>query len=131
MVGVTTNQPENRQNGSSEGLTSIDRRLKMMEERYTNLRSNLKVTEQNMLGKNKTFFGEIKSLNVEMTEMKKELDDVKDKIVSLIKELDSFAKKDSYDILKKYIDLWNPVSFVTKNDVENIVLEIIERLRKE
>ena len=131
MVGAATNQPEIAPSSPRNDTTSVDRRLKIMEERHSNLRSNLKVTEQNMLQKNKTFFGEIKALNVEMTEIKKELDEIKDKMMSLIKELDSFAKKDSYDILKKYIDLWNPVNFVTKNDVENIVLEIIERIRKE
>ena len=95
-----------------EDLNSLDRRLKMMEERHTNLRSKLKVTEQNMLQKNKTFFGEIKALNVEMTEVKKEINEIKDKMIALIKELESFAKKENVDILKKYIDLWNPINFM-------------------
>lgn len=110
-----------------EDLSSVNRRVKVLEERYTNLRSRSQVTEQNMLHKNKTFFTEIKTINLELTEIKKEINELKDKILSIIKELESFAKKENVDILRKYIDLWNPVNFVTKKDVEAIVKEIIDK----
>ena len=114
-----------------EEFNSLDRRMKIIEERYTNMRSKTKVMEQNMLTKNKTFFTEIKALNVEMTEVKKEISELKDRISSLVKELEAFAKKENVDILKKYIDIWNPVNFVSKNEVEEMVTEVIEKIRKE
>lgn len=113
-----------------EDMNSVNRRLKMMEAKYTNIRSRSRVTEQNMLQKNKIFFTEIKTLNLELTEVKKEINELKDRMLSIVKELESFAKRESVDILKKYIDLWNPVNFVTKNDVDAIVKEIIYDMRK-
>lgn len=113
-----------------EDVNNASRRIKMLEERYTNMRSKFQVLEQNMLHKNKTFFTEIKSINLEMVETKKEINELKDKIMILIKELDSFARKDSVEILRKYIDLWNPVNFATKNEVEDIVREVIDKIRK-
>ena len=113
-----------------EDIGSISRRLKVIEERYNNLRGRFQVTEQNTLQRNKNFFTDIKTVNLEMTEIKKEINELKDKMVVLIKELDSFAKKESVDILKKYIDLWAPINFVTKNDVEAIVGEVIDRMRR-
>ena len=114
-----------------EDITSINRRLKMLEEKYTNLRSRSQVTEQNMLHKNKNFFTEIKALNIELSEVKKEMNELKDNIMIVIKEMDSFARKENIEILRKYIDLWNPVNFVTKNDVEAIVKEVINNMRRE
>ena len=113
-----------------DDMNSINRRLKMLEEKYTNLRSRSQVTEQNMLQKNRNFFTEIKTLNLELTEVKKEINELKDKIMIIIKELESFAKRENVDILRKYIDLWNPVNFVTRNDVEAIVEEVIDRMRR-
>jgi predicted nucleic acid-binding Zn-ribbon protein len=109
----------------------MSRRVKILEERYTNIRSKFQVTEQNMINKNKNFFSEIKTLNLEITEIKKEMNEIKDRMVSLLKELEAFAKKENVDILKKYIDLWNPVSFVTKNEIEAIVREVIDKMRRE
>ena len=114
-----------------EDIGSLNRRVKMLEERYTNLRGKFQVTEQNMLTKNKNFFTDIKTINLELTEVKKEINEIKDKMLSLLKELESFAGKEQLDILKKYIDLWNPVKFVSRNEVEDIVREVIDRMRKE
>ncbi|MBD3164760.1 hypothetical protein GF323_06180 [Candidatus Woesearchaeota archaeon] len=114
----------------SEDLNSVERRVKMLEEKYTNLRNRFQVTEQNMLSKNKNFFTDIKTINIELSEIKKEISELKDSILSLIKELKSFAKREDVDMLRKYIDLWNPVNFVTKNDVKNIVEETIDEMRR-
>ncbi|MBR9699685.1 hypothetical protein GOV09_04470 [Candidatus Woesearchaeota archaeon] len=116
--------------GVKEELQGVARRMKMLEERYTNLRSKFQVTDQNMLNKHKTFFSEIKTLNLEMTEVKKEIADVKDKMMILLRELEGFAKKENVDILKKYLNLWEPVNFVTHNEVEDVVKDVIEKMQK-
>ena len=130
-TGANKNMPSINNSNSRDELNSTNRRIKMLEEKYTTLKSRSRVTEQNMLQKNKNFFIEIKTLNLELTEVKKDINELKDKILSLIKEMDSFARRENVDILKKYIDLWNPVNFVTKNDVDAIVREVIDQMRKE
>ena len=35
------------------------------------------------------------------------------------------AKRDEVKVHEKYINLWNPVKFVTQNEVESIVKEIL------
>lgn len=116
---------------AAKDLEGTARRLKIMEERFANMRSKVQVLEQNMLHKHKNFFVEIKTLNMELTEVKKEINELKDKIIIMVRELDSFAKKEEVHILKKYIDLWNPVKFVSKREVESIVHEVIEKMRRE
>ena len=85
---------------------------------------------QNMLTKNKNFYAEIKSLNLELTEVKKEINEIKDRLLSVIKEVQGFAKKEEVEMLKKYIELWNPVRFVSKNDVDDIVRDFMDQYQK-
>ena len=66
---------------------------------------------------------------ISITEIKKEINELKDNMLRLVKELETFAKRENVDILRKYIDLWSPVNFVTKNEVEDIVRETIDKLR--
>jgi ACT domain-containing protein len=47
--------------------------IKMLEERYANIRSKFQVMEQNMLHKNKAFFTDVKGINLELVEIKKKL----------------------------------------------------------
>jgi len=116
-----------QESDGGEDMRSLDRRLKLIEERYTNLRAKSQVAEQNMLSKNKTTFTEIRSLTIELTEVKKELQDVKDKIIHMISEMQSLAKKEQVDVLRKYVDLWSPLNFVTRNDVEEIVKGLMQK----
>jgi uncharacterized protein (DUF342 family) len=116
---------------SNEEISNLNRRMKMIEERYANLRSNFQVMEQNMLQKHKSFFTEIKTLNLEITEVKKEINELKDRMMMLIKEMELLARKESVETLRKYIDFWNPLNFVSKNEIEQIIREVIDKIRKE
>ena len=48
----------------------------------------------------------------------------------IIKELQSVARKEEVKVLEKYINLWNPIKFVTSNEVEQIVNDALERKQK-
>ena len=111
--------------------SSMNRRVKILEERFTNMRNRTQVVEQNMLAKHRNFFTEIKTLSLEMIEIKKEINEIKDRVVMLAKEMEVFARREEVEILRKYIDLWNPVKFVSKNEIETIVREVIDKMRRE
>ncbi|MDO8481167.1 MAG: hypothetical protein Q7S65_05145 [Nanoarchaeota archaeon] len=110
---------------------SNERRLKMLEERLTNMRSKLQVTEQNMIQKNKLIFEDIRATSLEMTDIKKDIQELKEKILWVVKEMQDFAKREQVEMLKKYLDYWNPFKFVTKSDVEATVRDVIEKMRRE
>lgn len=102
-------------------INNVSRRLRLLEESFTNMRRSQQVTEQNMLLKHKNFATEVKTINSEITDLRSEISDAKDKILMLVEELKTAAKRDELKILEKYINLWNPVKFVTQNEVEEIV----------
>jgi|TARA_Y100000310_G_scaffold93932_1_gene91551 hypothetical protein len=121
------NQPQPDLSSFTEDIGNLSRRLRLLEESFTNLRRALQVTEQNMLGKNKVFATDIRTLTSDISDIKQEISEIKEKIIEVVKELKEAAKRDEVKVLEKYINFWNPVKFVTQNEVEDIVKEIIKK----
>jgi len=113
----------------TEDISNLGRRLRLLEETSTNMRRALQVTEQNMLGKNKVFATDIRTITSDISDIKTVIAEIKEKIFELVKELKEAAKRDEVKVLEKYINLWNPVNFVTQNEVEAIVKEYFENVR--
>ena len=111
----------------SEDIGNLGRRLMVLEKSFTNIRGSLQVTEQNMLSKNKLFSTDIRTLTSDIRDIKKEISEIKEKILELVGELKTNAKRDEVKVLEKYINFWNPVKFVTQNEVEVIVKDILKK----
>lgn len=107
-------------------LAGMSSRLRSLEEGYINLRKKVQVSDQNMLSSNKKLAEEIKTINADVLDMKHEIADVKEKMLEVIKELKSSAKDEDVKVLEKYIELWQPLNFVTRNEVKKIVKEILD-----
>ncbi len=82
-----------------------------------------------MLSRNKQITTEIKTINLEINEIKKEIIEIKDRILLIIKELQMCAKREEVKILDKYINLWEPVNFVTRNEVKDIIKETLKDIK--
>jgi len=111
----------------SDDVGNLGRRLGILEESFTNFRRALQLTEQNMLSKHRIFTTEVKTLTSDIDDMKKEIADIKETIINLVKELQSSAKRDELKVLEKYINLWNPIKFVTQNEVETMVKDFLNK----
>ena len=122
-------KPNVEVNQSSEELENTINRLRVLEGRYTNLQSELRVTEENMINRGKRLTKEIKTLTLDITEVRTEINDIKDKVLMIIKELQVFAKREDVKILQKYVEMWEPMNFVTHNEVEEIIDEKLAKKR--
>ncbi|MFC1704802.1 hypothetical protein ACFLZ6_00560 [Nanoarchaeota archaeon] len=112
---------------TGEDIGELTRRIRTMEERYNTLQSKTQLIEQNMLSYHKQAMGETKSINSDFREIRREIEQIKDKILTLIKELQLSAKKDEVKVLERYINLWEPIHFVSRNEVQEIVKEEMEK----
>lgn len=110
-----------------EDISNVSRRLRTLEEGFTNLRRALQVTDQNILGKNKVFATEIRTIISDISDMKSSINDIKEKIMEMLTDLEETAKKEEVKVLEKYINFWNPVKFVTQNEVESIIKDIMKK----
>ena len=102
-------------------LNNISRRLMVLEERYSSLRKKTQVTDQNMLGNNKKFMTEIQTAHSDLDDFKNRLDDMVDKLKIMVRELKECAKREDVDVLNKYINLWEPINFVTRDSVDKMI----------
>ncbi len=106
-----------------EKVNVLAARLRIAEERDSEIRKKLLVVEQNMLSNNKKAMAEVKSVQTEINEVKRTIQAVEDKMISIIKELRLMARKEDIDVMKRYLELWDPVKFITAERVEKIIDE--------
>jgi len=107
-------------------LNNLSRRLRIMEERYTSMRKKVQDTDQSVLNLNREMAKELKVSHSEVVDFRREFYDLRDKVKLIVKELKECAKTDEVKVLENYINLWEPVNFVTKNEVERIVDDKVE-----
>jgi hypothetical protein len=60
-------------------------------------------------------------MNDELLELRREQQEMLQKMDLIIKELKQTAGMEQVMVLKKYIDLWNPLNFVTRRDLERAI----------
>jgi len=106
---------------------SLSRRTRVSEERIVNINRKIQLADQNSMGSFKKIHTELRSSSDELIEVKKELSKMKMTMDLIIKELKLSAKKEDVNVLQRYINMWDPVKFVSQNEVEKIVKRILER----
>jgi hypothetical protein len=119
------------QQNIADEVNNLGRRLKVLEERYTNLRRKTQMTDQSFLNHTKKVMSEIKLLNSEMDELRQKLDNIDNKMLLIMRELRLCAKKEEIAVLQKYINLWEPVHFVTRNEVIKILEDLLQGKKSE
>ncbi|MBI2176363.1 hypothetical protein HYU40_03375 [Candidatus Woesearchaeota archaeon] len=115
----------------SQSIGEVERRLRALEEKYSNLERRSQVTEENMLSGNRKVKTEIKMSSGEISELKAQVADVNEKIKAVVRELQGFARTEDVDVIKKYLNLIEPLGFVTQNEVERIVRQAVEEALSE
>ena len=102
-------------------LNDLNARIRVLENKYSLFGERLLIINQNMIEEYKTLMRKIKTFESEFRDIKKDIFNIKEIISGLTKEMKLFAKKDSLQVLEKYINLWNPMNFITEKDVINLI----------
>ncbi len=97
--------------------------IRGIESKVNNIRRELDVIKQDNSQKQDKINKEIKIIRDDLIELKREREKTNQKMDLIIKELKITAGKEELMTLKKYIDYWNPMNFVTQRDVERVVEE--------
>lgn len=105
-------------------------RIRINESRIYTLRERLLVTDSNMISEYKKLAYKIRSIEQEIKETKKEIFGMKEALKDMIKEIQAFAKKTDVKVLEKYINLWNPLNFVTDKEVKKLIKEELKKVKK-
>ncbi len=106
-----------------DAIIETVRRIRTLEGQYNLLRDRVLIVNNNMIEGYKKTISEIKLLNDDVKEVKTDIFKIKESMKHLLKELELFARKEDVIVLEKYINLWNPMKFMTKEDVIKIIKE--------
>tara|TARA_Y100000031_G_C8188563_1_gene370222 strand:- start:580 stop:1011 length:432 start_codon:yes stop_codon:yes gene_type:complete len=99
-------------------VTETESRLRVLEERYGNIRKKTQLTDQNVLEFEKEFTQEMKVVMSDLTDLKRTLATSKEKLEAMTAELDKMASKYDLKVLERYLDLWQPLEFVQKPEMK-------------
>ncbi len=107
----------------STNVTTVGSRLRILEERYVNLRKKAQMTDNNLLDFEKNMNGEVKLVNQEVLELKKQLSEVLERLGQMASELKNVVRQTDFKTVESYLDMWQPMNFVTRNELKKYLEE--------
>lgn len=107
-------------------VNDIGRRLRVLEERYNNLQKKAQLNEENALANFKKFSASLSTFHDDINDFRKHIKMDDERTELIIKELKLCAKKEDVAVLQRYINLWDPVKFVSRDEVDKIIDEKLD-----
>ena len=102
----------------STKVNNVASTLRILEERYSNLRNKSQLSEQNLIDIEKDVTKDMKILSEEIMDLKHDIKDIHEKLTIITNEMQNLANKDEFKVLDKYLDMWQPLNFVTRKELE-------------
>lgn len=121
----------------SKALLTLVQRQKDLESSLDLIHEKFELLDHSSIKKFKKADNDTKSMRDDLRDLKHEIKEIKNFNMKVIKQLKLVATHDEVKKLEKYIDLWNPMEFVNrgelnefrdkiKKDIERIVERFIE-----
>lgn len=107
--------------GAEGFLFDMNARLRSIEGRYNLLRDRVLIVNENFVGHVKNANATNESMAGDITEIKQDLFKIKEALKHLVSEMEMFARREDVRLLEKYINLWNPMNFMTEKDVIRLI----------
>lgn len=111
-------------------ITGLATRLKLAEERYSNLSKRNQITEESLLSFERDIKSELRVLTKQTVELRKRLSEMNTKIDAMSGELGSVVQKHEFSTVEKYLDLWQPLSFITRDEAKRLIAQALAEKRE-
>ena len=95
--------------------------VKGLESKVNNLVREMDVIKNDFVGKSHQLRKEMKALTDDLLEVKHGQQQALQKMDLIIKELKKTAGVEEVMTLKRYVEFWNPLSFVTQRDLDRAI----------
>jgi len=117
-MAATKKEPEQQ---SDFGISKLYMWVKGLETKVNNLLREFDILKNDFIGKNKDMRGQIKTLSDDLLDFRHEQEAMSQKLDMIISELKQTAGSEQVETLRKYVDFWNPMTFVTQADLNRAV----------
>ena len=104
--------------------------VKGLESKLNNLLREVDIMKNDFIKRSNQMNKNLKAMNDEVLEMRHEQEKTIQKMGLIIKELKQTAGIEEVMTMKKYIEFWNPLNFVTQNDLERAIESKVEMMKK-
>ena len=121
---------EERATIDAANVTNLSRRVRVMEERFFNIQKQQQVNEESLLELSRGSANELKIIGKELTELKSQFIELRDKLERMSEQLETKASDSEFLVFKKYLELWRPVNFVTASEMERAIQEALGKKSK-
>lgn len=95
--------------------------VKGLEGKVNNLLREIDIIKNDFIKKTNELKKEMKTMNNDLLEFKHEHEKTVEKMDLIVKELKRTAGIEEVQTLKKYLELWNPLNFVTQKDLQRAI----------
>jgi predicted nucleic acid-binding Zn-ribbon protein len=108
-------------------ISDVNRKMRLMEERINNIRNHVELLESNLIEMNKSVSEELETFNKTFQELRTQMQEDLEKFGRLSENINRLASKESVRVIEKYIELLNPMTLVTRDEVEDIIKEMADK----
>jgi len=95
--------------------------VKGLESKVNNLTRETDVLKNDSIRKTNDLRKDLKAVNDDLLELRREVEKVQEKMDLVIRELQKTAGREEVLVLKKYLELWNPLNFVSQKDLDRAI----------
>ena len=121
------NPPDERFLSLSRQVSDLLSRLRLLEERYANLRREHQTTSENMIENHQNLSKQQRKLSEGIIEMKRSLHELQEQLLNMKGELSDAAKIHDLKVLERYLDYWQPLDFITREEAQRIIEDAAQR----
>ena len=110
----------------SSAVLDIATRVKLLEQKTDNLRGHLELIDDSLIEKHKSVISELRDSEDGMRSLRADIDALKELTERVAKRMEALALKDDVKVLQRYVELWQPLQFVTRAEVKTAVQSILK-----
>ena len=114
----------------SKALLSVTQRQKDLESKIDLADEKIELLDHNSISNFKKITTDIKSLRADILSLRENINSIKEFNSRVSKQLKVMTTRDEVAKLEKYIDLWNPIEFITREEYEKGKEEFVGILTK-
>lgn len=126
---ASSTQPQSKNIGDIiNDINSLTRRIRMLEERYYNIRKKTQLTDQNMIEDNKKLITQIQNFSGNLKDLKKKIVEISEKLSMFDEEIKDTAKKSDLAVIDKYLEFWEPINFLTEKEAVLLINDVLDEV---
>lgn len=116
-------KPEKTGMPAQPHVEDVAARLKVLEERYTNLSRREQLAEQNMLHFERDLKAELRALQTRLLEARRHVTEVRESLETIQGQVANTVPKHELRVIEAYLNIIQPLEFMTREEAKKLLEE--------